>query len=338
MKAGIWQGLGAIECGEWEEPTAGPGQVLVRVAYCGFCGSDPHIIEGNLPIGPPPQVLGHEVSGTIAALGEGVKGLELGARVACNLYGYCGSCAWCRAGQPNHCRRKFFSAKGFAELAVYRPEQVFGLPDEVSLEVGAFLEPVATILHAIDISELRQGEHVLVVGGGPLGQICALLARARGAATVMVSELRAPNRDLAVRLGADRAIDPTSDDLREIAAGVGARRGFDVVFEVAGAPAAAAIAPELVATGGRVVIVGVFDRDVTVPVSPYLLYEKEIAIRGAVAAGRTFQRAVDLLPRLQLEPLISAIEPLDDIAAVYARHKAGEYVKVLLAPGGGRAT
>lgn len=332
MRAGVWEGIGSVTCAEWETPEPRAGEVLVKVAFCGFCGSDPHIIEGNLPVGRPPQVLGHEVSGTVAALGDRVRGFEVGDRVACNLYGYCGSCAWCRAGQPNHCARKFFSAKGFAEFAVYRPEQLFKLPDDVTLEIGAFLEPVATILHAIEVGEVRPGEHVLVIGGGPLGLICAQLARGAGAATVMVSEPRQRNRELAVMLGADRGIDPLSEDLRELAGSVGDRSGFDVVFEVAGAPSAATLAPELVSTRGRVVIVGVFDRDITIPVSPFLLYEKEIAIRGAVAADRTFQRAVDLLGRLELEPLISGIEPLEEITDVYAAHKAGEHVKVLLSP------
>ncbi len=206
------------------------------------------------------------------------------------------------------------------------------MPDEVSLEVGSFLEPVATILHAIEIGEVRPGEHVLVIGGGPLGLVCAQLARAAGAATVIVSEPRQANRELAVALGADRGVDPTSDDLRAIARLVGPREGFDVVFEVAGAPSAAAVAPELVSTRGRVVIVGVFPREVSIPVRPFLLYENEVSIRGACAAGRTFQRAAELLPGLQLEPLISAIAPLEDIADVYSSHKAGAYVKVLLSP------
>ena len=332
MKAGVWEGIGKIACREWETPAPKPGEVLVRVVYCGFCGSDPHIIEGNLPVGDPPQVLGHEVSGQVVEVGAGVRTFQPGDRVACNLYGYCGACAWCQAGQPNHCRRKYFSAKGFAEYAIYRPEQLFKLPDAVSFEVGAFLEPVATCLHAVEIGEVRGGDHVLVIGGGPLGQIVAQIARARGAASVTVSELRARNRELAVTLGADRAVDPAADDLRELAEATGDRRGFDVVFEVAGAPAAAALAPELLSTHGRLVIVGVFDRDVTVPIRPYLIYEKEISVRGAYAADRTFGRALDLLPRLPLEPLVTAIEPLSRITEVYAAHKAGEYVKVLIAP------
>jgi L-iditol 2-dehydrogenase len=172
----------------------------------------------------------------------------------------------------------------------------------------------------------------LVIGGGPLGLIVAQLASLAGAATVTVSEPREANRQLALAVGVDRALDPTTDDLHEAATLGGRRRGFDIVFEVAGVPAAAAVAPELVDVRGRVIIVGVFDREVTVPVRPYLLYEREIAIRGAYAACATFERALDLLSRLALEQLVSAVEPLERIADVYAEHRAGKHVKVMFAP------
>jgi L-iditol 2-dehydrogenase len=330
MRAGVWEGIGTIACRSWQRPRPGSGEVLVRVRYCGFCGTDPHIIEGVFAVGPPPQVIGHEVAGEVVEVGAGVRGFAAGDRVACNLFAYCGGCEPCRKGYENHCRRKSFSAQGFAEYAVYRPEQLFLLPEDVSLSVGAFLEPVATCLHAVEMSELRPGEHVAVLGAGPLGLIVAQLARAAGAATVTVSEPRTHNRELALALGADRAVDPQIDRLR--AAAPAGRRGFDVVFEVAGAPSAAATALDAVGVRGRVMIVGVFRRDVGVTVRPYHLYEKEITIRGAYAASQTFERALDLLPRLQLEPLVSVVAPLERIADVYAEHRAGEHVKVLFAP------
>ena len=332
MRAGVWQGIGTIRCADVPEPACGDDQVLVRVGFCGFCGTDPHIIEGKFPVGDPPQVIGHEVAGEIVAVGSGVRGLEPGDRVGCNLFAYCGACAWCRAGQPNHCRRKTISAQGFAELAVYRPEQLFVLPDHISLQQAAFLEPLATCVHAIDTSRLRSGENVLVIGAGPLGLIIAQLAQAAGAATVVVSEPRAANRALAVALGATAAFDPSANDLTEVARGISDRRGFDVVFEVAGTTAALVQAPALACARGRIVIVGVHDPEATVPISPYLLFAKELSIFGVVGENRTFPRALALLDRLALDPLVTAIEPLEAIERVYAGHKAGDYVKVLVRP------
>jgi L-iditol 2-dehydrogenase len=331
VKAGVWEAVGEIRCRDWPEPELGADVVLVRVGACGFCGSDPHIIDGNLPVGRPPQVLGHEVAGEVVAVGSEVSGVEVGWRVACNPIAYCGACPWCRAGQPDHCKRKYFSAKGFAELAVYRPEQIFRLPDDVTLSRGAFLEPVAVVLHAIDVSALEIGEHVLVIGAGALGLLLVQVAKLTGAASVTVSEPREHQRELALELGADRAVDPLTDDLRETARSTGDRGGFDVVFEAAGAPPALEAAPTLASTGGRVVVVGVFDRSSEIRVRPFLLYQREISIRGTNSYDRTFARALPILERLTLDPLVTA-EPLSDIGGVYARHKAGAYVKAQVLP------
>jgi 2-desacetyl-2-hydroxyethyl bacteriochlorophyllide A dehydrogenase len=332
MGAGIWSGPGEISFGRWPKPVPKPDEVLVKIAYCGFCGSDGHIVDGTVAAGRPPQVIGHEVSGTIVEVGDAVRDLAPGDRVACNLYGYCGTCAWCRSGQPNFCKRPRFGSAGFSEYAVYRASMVFKLPAEITLETGAFLEPVATAVHAVDIGEIKSGEHVLVIGAGPLGLICAQLSALVGAATVTVSDPRESSRALALTLGATRVVDPVVEDLPSLASTASARGGYDVIFEVAAAAGAATQAPALAATGGRVVFVGVFPEDVTIPVSPFLLYQREVSLRAANAAPGTFERALDLLGRLHLDPLVSAVEPLERIAQVYADHKRGVHMKVLVSP------
>jgi L-iditol 2-dehydrogenase len=332
MKAAIWTGPGTVEFGEVPKPEIKPDQVLVRVALCGLCGSDTHIVEGRLPVGPPPQVIGHEVVGEVVEVGAAVKRLELGTRVGCDLYGYCGRCPECRTGHPNLCRRKFFAAKGLAEYAVYRPEQLYALPEEIDDRRGALLEPVATCLHAVEVGAIEPGEAVLVIGGGALGLLVAQLAKRSGAARVVVSEPLAAKRELAVTLGADEAVDPGAVDLAELAASAGARGGFDAVFDVAGVAAVLAQAPELVATCGRVVVVAVHDPSTRIEVSPFLFYEREVALLGTYAAARSFPRALELLGQLRLEEMITGVEPLARITEVYAAHRAGEHVKVLLAP------
>lgn len=333
MRAAIWPRLGELEFApDWPEPELRPDKVLVEVAHCGLCGTDPNIIEGRLAVGPPPQVLGHEVAGEVVAVGEEVRGWKPGDRVACNLFGYCGACPWCLAGQPNHCRHMHFSAQGFAERALYKPEQLFRLPEGMSTETGAFLEPVAACLHAVDVGEVRSGERVLVIGGGPMGQIIAQLAQLSGAATVALSDPRPLAREVAAQAGIETVLDPGADDLLALARAAGPRRGFDVVFEVAGAPAALEAAPNYASAGGRVVIVGVFERDLTVAVRPFQLYEYEISLRGSFATTRTFPRSLELLPRLRLEPLVTSVVPLEQAAEAYAGHKAGEQIKILFAP------
>jgi len=278
-------------------------------------------------------VIGHEVSGIISAVGPGVRGLEVGARVACNLYGYCGTCAWCQAGHPNHCRRKFFSAQGFAEQAVYTAQQVFQLPDDLPLEHGAFLEPVAICLHAVDLGELHPGENVVIVGGGALGQLLVQLARRAGAATVSLSEPEPTKRELALRLGADAALDPRDGELKSYARGIGPRRGVDVVFEASGSLAAAEGGLSLLASRGRMVLVATYPRDASIAVDLSLMFDRELAVRGSLAAGRSFPRSLGLLRHLDLEPLITGIAPLEEIQTVFDRHAAGQSVKLLVAAG-----
>jgi 2-desacetyl-2-hydroxyethyl bacteriochlorophyllide A dehydrogenase len=330
VKAGVWLGEGKFECNEWNPPTVPHGKVLVHVEYCGFCGSDGHIIQGTLQIGRPPRVLGHEVSGVVAEVGEGVKGMEIGRRVACNLYGYCGACTWCAEGLPNHCLRKYFSANGFAEYALYGPGQLFELPDNVGLIEGALVEPIATCLHAAEVGAIRPGETVLVVGGGTLGQIIAQIARRAGASTVVLSEPEEWKRNLAVSLGSHDAVPADETALREIAARISPRGGFDVIFDAAGSLEAAELAPELAAVGGRLVIVGVYGREQRVALSPYAFYERELSMKGSFAALHTFPRAIGILHELDLQPLITAIVPLADVGEAYRRHREGSVVKVMV--------
>ena len=332
MKAGVWTGHGQLVFQDWPDPDVAEDGVLVKVAYSGMCGSDAHVIEGDLPTGPPPQVLGHEVSGTVAAVGSQVTGLEVGSRVACNFFSPCGRCPWCADAQPNHCRRKTLGASGYAEYAAYRADQVFVLPDAVPLDEGALLEPAATALYAVEQSGLRPGETVLVIGAGPIGLLTAQIARLMGAGAVVVSEPNPAKRALAKQLGFTRVLDPIHDELHPVSRSVSPRRGFDVVYDSAGVASVAAEATNLLATRGRLMLLAVYGSDVTIPINPRLFYERELVVRSTFATAYAFPRTVALLPQLQLKPLITAVEPLSSISDVYQRHRAGQYTKVLLEP------
>lgn len=207
---------------------------MVDVALCGFCGSDYHMIEGRFPGGRPPRVIGHEVAGVIRELGAEVAGFEPGDRVACNLFAYCGACPWCLAGQPNHCRRKSFSAAGFAERATYRPQQVFPIPDDLSFRGAAFLEPAAACVHAVDLAEIEPGESVAVVGGGALGQLLVKLARRAGGAEIIIYDSEAGKWRIELEKGAEIDLG-TGDKGWEVAVrDCGKRGGVEVGFEACG--------------------------------------------------------------------------------------------------------
>jgi 2-desacetyl-2-hydroxyethyl bacteriochlorophyllide A dehydrogenase len=335
VKAGIWEGGGTIACGEVEQPRPGAGELLVEIAYCGVCGTDLHILDGKFDVGPPPQVLGHEASGVVVAGGPGTDPELIGRAVGLNPIGPCGVCAWCRAGHPTHCRNPYYSASAYAEYALYRPQQLFALPAGVPLAAAALLEPWATALRATEAARLRAGENVLVIGGGSLGLLVAAAARALGAATVTVSEPRRRNRELALARGASAAVDPGEQDLAALAAATGELRGFDVAFEVAGVTAALEGAPALLRRGGRLVVLGVFGAEVTVPVAPTQLTERELTILGSFGGGGSFGRAAALLPALDAASLLTAVEPLEAIAELFGRVRAGAEIKALIQPGRG---
>lgn len=334
MKAGVWLGEGRIECQDVPEPRLRDDDVIVEIAFCGMCGSDTHIIEGTLPIGPPPQILGHEVSGVVVDVGPRVRNVRIGQAVACNFFGGCGACDTCRRGLPNLCRRKRFGANGYAERAAYRSDLVHPLPEGLALRDAALLEPMATALYAVEHSQLKAGESVLVIGGGPVGLLTAMVARRLGAARVVISEPLPRKRELALRVGVDEAWDIPTEELPDAALNATSGRGFDVAYDAAGVGAVTEVLPLTLAPGGRVMITAVHPPERRVTFSPFLLYELQLTVTAAFANNAVFDRALALLPTLGVDALITAVEPLEEITNVYARHRAGEFTKVLVQPPG----
>jgi L-iditol 2-dehydrogenase len=332
VRAGVWTGPGAVACLEWPEPVVDDHTVIVKVAFCGFCGTDASIIDGRFAAGAPPRVLGHEVSGVVASVGASVPDVNPGDRVACNILSSCGGCPWCRAGQPNHCSRSFIAAQGFAQYAAYRPDQVYLLPDSVSLEHGALLEPAANCVYAVDRARLRSGDSVVVFGGGPIGLMTTQVVRLAGAGLVVLVEPDPAKRATALAFGADAALDPAQTDPATFAAGVGSRGGFDVAVEASGQSDALVSSMTSLAAGGRLVVVAIYEPSCTVPIPPYLLYDREIELTGAHATAYTFPRALQLLHQLELSSLITTIEPLSAIGDIYRRHREPGRIKTLVRP------
>ncbi|WP_412519831.1 alcohol dehydrogenase catalytic domain-containing protein [Actinomadura madurae] len=333
MLAGVWRGGGVLAAEpDWPEPVIGEDSVLVDVAYCGFCGSDAHIVSGRLTAGAPPRVLGHEVSGVVAAVGARVSDLAVGDRVAANLFAECGSCDHCKLGQPQFCLRRHVGAAGFARRASYRPGQLFRLPETVSLRHGALLEPVATVLHAVEQSAIRAGEAVLVLGAGPLGLLAVQVARLLGAGFVAVSE-PVPGKQVTAARFADQVLDVSGATLREAMTSGGAAP-FDVIVDFSGSAAAIGDAVGALAPRGRLVVAGVPREDATIPVRPFDLYNRELTLTGSYTTSHTARRALNVLGRLDLDSLITTIVPLEDVAAALRLHGTGDALKILVAPNG----
>jgi 2-desacetyl-2-hydroxyethyl bacteriochlorophyllide A dehydrogenase len=337
MKAAVMRGIGNIKMEDYPDPEMGPNLIKVKIAYCGLCGTDPENLEGRFGLVPPeaykqPRVLGHEASGTIAEVGKNIKGFKVGQRVAMNFRSSCGACYYCRNKMEHFCRRGTGASGSFAEYAVYPESAVYVLPDDVSLEIGALLEPVSIAVHTIDIANIRPGGTVAISGGGPIGLLCLEVALKAGAARALVSEPIAEKRALAKKLGADVVVDPFNENLEEIGKKLTEGRGFDTVIEASGNVKAAKQAITLADNCGTIVWAAVYPKDEEIGVPAFYMYAKELTIRSVFVSPYCFPRAFNLLPKLELKPLITDIVPLKDIKKAFELHKKGKSIKILVQP------
>jgi (R,R)-butanediol dehydrogenase/meso-butanediol dehydrogenase/diacetyl reductase/L-iditol 2-dehydrogenase len=314
-------------------PEIGPEDVLIKVAFCAICGSDPHAAAGNLPI-PVPFPLGHEVSGTIVQLGEKAtrKELEIGDRVAGNYAHFCGTCYYCRNGQEQFCEAMMeWKMGGMAEYVVWHESQVYKIPDSISFEEASLLEPVSIALRAVERADIRPGARVAVSGGGGIGLLAAQLARICGASSVTVIEPIEEKRNLAKSLGIDHVIDPFTKNVQREALSLTDGIGFDSVIESSGAPAAVKSILGTLAKGGTAVCFAMYPADFELPFNLYAnTYFKEITVRGFFMSPYSFPRAVLFLPRLNLKALIQKVYSIDEAAEAFKAQMSGKYAKVLI--------
>jgi (R,R)-butanediol dehydrogenase/meso-butanediol dehydrogenase/diacetyl reductase/L-iditol 2-dehydrogenase len=332
MKAAIWKEVGFQEVEDVPEPQPGPDEIKLKVAYCGICGTDPEIIAGHFPPVKPPSIIGHENSGTIVEMGSNVQDYQVGQRVAVNFRSYCGGCYYCRNRMEHFCENVGHSTGGYAEYAVFHKNSVYLLPDDVSMEVGALTEPVSVAVHAIDLANIHTGSSVAIFGAGAIGLLLLQLAIRSGAAKVLVSEPIARKRQLALDMGADVVVDPLNDDVEEAGRKLTDAIGFDTVIEASGKVGPAKQAIFMAAKCGTVLWAAVYPEHSEIGVSPYHMYANELTIRSILVSPYTFPRSIALLLKLDLEPLITDIIPLEDINSAFDLHKKGESVKILIRP------
>ena len=344
MKAAIRNEAGKLVVQDVPEPDMGPDRIKVKIAYCGICGSelhsiDPEYIARRAPMpqrpagaGPPrPRVGGHEASGTIVEIGSDVKGFTVGQKVAMNFRSYCGSCYYCRNMMEHYCQAVIPATGSYAEYAVYHKSAVYALPENVTLEQGALLEPVSVAVHTIDLANIRPGDTVAILGAGPIGLLIQEVAQIAGAAKILVSEPFESRRKLAKELGATVVVDPIKEDLDAAAKKLTDGRGFDTVIDASGKIAVAKQALSLADKCGTIVWAAMYPNGAEVGVPPSMMYDKELTIRGVFVSPYTFPRALALLPVLKLEPLIS-IMPIEQIDEAFHGLMAGKGIKVLIKP------
>lgn len=339
MRCALWTAVGKVELQDWPVMQPGDDEVLIRVAFTGICASDVHIIQGRLPVKVvrPPRILGHEFSGVIEAVGPKVRGLSQGQSVVAHPNGPCGECFSCRHGEENYCTNMYSMVLGpaqgsFAEYTTVKAKQVYPLPAGISLEDGAMVEPAAIAVHCISRAAIVPGDRVLVIGGGTIGLLCMQVAKLSGASQVILSEPLEFKRELALRTGADLAIDPFQEDLIAAVMRITGGAGVDLCIEAVGLPRGFEQAIEVVRQRGRIVLVGWPPPECKSAIPPYPIYKKELEIRGSFFSPYSFQRAIAMLPRLNLSVMRTHVLPLEQIHAALDALKQGEAIKAMLKP------
>lgn len=327
---------GKVECLETEKPAVQePDDVLIRVAYAAICGSDAHYVKDNLLTGlfpPAPFAVGHELSGVIEDLGPAaeVKGLRRGDRVTGDFVLECGHCAACRRGERQFCSAPHVAGGAQAEYIVWKADQVYKLPEGVSLLEGALFEPFTIAMGALDLAELKAGENAFILGAGSVGQMLIQLLAHSGASLIGASVRTASKREMALKMGADFAVDPTRENLVEAIRGRTDGEGFDVVFETSGNIACAKQALQIVRPGGTVVFLSYYAPGSILEMPLFeTVVSKGITIKGVQLAQNSWIRAMKMFPKMNLRPLVSKIYPLEACEQAYADLLTGKYLKLV---------
>ena len=339
MKSVAIKGVKEFEIKEINEPVSDGSKVLIDVKNCGICGSDLHYWVSGNPVG---LVMGHEYSGVVTDPGSR-EDLKVGDRVTALPISPCGHCEACLTGNPQYCLETWNHATGLsldnpgalAPKTALRADMVMKLPDNVSFEEGAMVEPTAVGLHAVHLADIKVGDNVLVVGGGIIGLVSAMFAKVEGASFVAVSETNPGRGEKAVSLGvADAWFDAREQDaiakMTEASNG-----GFDVVIECVGNGPAVTSSLMLAKTGGRVILVGVSLDAISVPLTLAVMHE--LKLQGAIAYTKEeFATVIELIDNKQIDVLkfVDKRITLEETQSAYEELTSGasSTIKILVDP------
>ena len=337
MKAALITGQRRMEFIDFPEPEASMGKAVVQVDSCGICGTDLHGFLSTEPYNP--AICGHEFSGTVSAVGAGVRNVREGDRVVCGVSPACGRCTECVSGRTNYCSYAFLNALGrdplapphgaFAEAIALDALRLIPTNPALSPDQASMVEPATVAYHAVMRSIPRPGEIVIVQGCGPIGLLTLQVAKAAGAGRVVAVEPNELRREKALLLGADEAITP------EIAKERYGPKGVDLVFECAGVPPTIQSAVDLVRRGGRVNLVGLASGNATI--SPHSWLVKEVSFVASIAYNHhDFAETMNLMAdgRIKVDPLHDKTVGLSNLPEAIAElaDDPSSAIKVLVDP------
>lgn len=346
MKVAVYSAVRKLSILEKPKPVLGAGEALVKVEACGICGSDVHGYLNGMFV-QPGTVMGHEFSGLVEEVGQEVDGFNAGDRVVGYPICVCGACLWCRSGRENLCPAKGKRSLGYNPLAdgayaeyvkIPVPNQMlFRLPESLSFEEGALIEPLSTAYHAVRLSRFKPGDTALVMGAGPIGLGTLQFLKMGGVRRVIVLEISSERAAVALDLGGDMVLNPKDEGkglakkIKDFTDGLGP----DFVFECTGVPESLQNAVHYVKHGGQMILVGIIESPVSILPLPLAVWE--VNIQGSFGYTRDeFQRVIDFVSqkRIQTDSMISAIIPLEEIEEKGFKRLASsaDAVKILVEP------
>lgn len=352
MKAALWYDKKDVRVEDIEEPKVTKDGVKIKVKWCGICGSDLHEYLGGpifIPVGTPhplsknvaPVVLGHECSGEVVEIGEDVTKFKIGDRVVIEPIVACGKCPACKEGKYNLCTSLGFhglcgSGGGLAEYTVFPEEFIHKIPDDMSYEQAALIEPMAVALHSIRIANFKVGDTALVLGSGPIGLATIELLKAAGAKLIVVLQRKSIRQEYAKRAGADLVLDPNEVDIAEEVKKVTGGLGVDVAFETTGAKIGFDTGINSLKFEGTMVITSIWEKEVSFNPNSLVFSEKKIV--GTLAYRHEFPATIALMSdgRVKAEGYITKKIALDDIVeegfGTLTGPEKKKHVKILVTP------
>jgi L-iditol 2-dehydrogenase len=334
MKAVVMYKPGDAKVVDVEKPKPQTGEVLIKVRESGVCGTDNILYKGkyyaNFPI-----IFGHEYSGEIVEIGEGVDQFEIGDRVTVDPNIVCRNCYFCKIGQEHLCENLItlgiHKNGGFAEYSVVPATNVYRLPDNVSFQEGALAEPLACSIRGIELANIQPGDTVLILGAGGMGNLVMQLAVIAGAANIIISEPITRRREIALEYGATHKIDPTEQDVAEEVKKI-KYCGADIVFECSGNSRVAESALHFARRGGYVIWFGVSPKGETIPISPFDVNENELTIRGSFNNPFAQIKAIELLAsrKIKTDKLVNPKLSIDEFDKVWGIFGGPETMRIMI--------
>jgi len=344
MKSLLLSAYNQLEITDMPLPTAGAGELLVRVEACGICGSDVHGYDGSSGRRIPPIVMGHEAAGTVAAVGSGVSGFAKGDRVTFDSTVYCGECSFCRRGEANLCDNRqvigvscgdYRRHGAFAEFVSVPARIAYRLPEGISFAEAAMLEAASVALHGVRVSEAKGGETALVIGAGMIGLLTVQAARAAGCARVFTADVDDTRLRLAKQVGSDEVLHASGAALVAEVMKLTDGCGVDLSYEAVGRNETVSGAIDCTRKGGTVTLIGNIQPEVTLPLQKVVT--RQLRLQGSCASAGEYPQAIELIAsgKIDVGPLITAVAPLEDGPRWFERLHGREpnLMKVILTPG-----